>query len=227
MRSEGKTGESASANHPTKGGVPASKFFVVGIGASAGGLEATSALLRRSTLDGATFVVVQHLAPNQSSMLTELLGRASHLKVVTVKDGMPIGVNCVYVTPPNAELALVNGVFQIFTPELGVRPHLPIDAFFRTLAEDRGERAIGVVLSGTGTDGTFGLAAIKAAGGITFAQEPSTAKFDGMPCSAIESGSADFCLSPEAIADEILRVSNHEYMLRSSRFCSSALSAWI
>jgi two-component system, chemotaxis family, CheB/CheR fusion protein len=190
-------------------------FFIVGIGASAGGLEALSSLLRRVTLDGAAFVVVQHLAPMQKSMLTELLGRASNLEVVTAADGMIVEPNRVYVAPPNAELALENATLRVATPspEAG-RPTLPIDAFFRSLARDRGPRAIGVVLSGTGTDGTFGLAAIKAEGGITFVQDPGTAKFEGMPRSAIASGVADFTLSPEAIADEILQVSEHPYLRR-------------
>lgn len=187
----------------------ASDFFVVGIGASAGGLEAVSALLRRTAIDGAAFVVVQHLAPNQSSMLAELLGRASVLKVLTVEDGMVVAPNCVYVTPPNAELGLHNGVLQVMSPASAARRRLPIDAFFRSLAEDRGARAMGVVLSGTGMDGTEGLAAIKSAGGITFVQDPATAKFDGMPRSALDSGNADFCLSAEAIADEIVRVAHH------------------
>lgn len=187
-------------------------FFVVGIGASAGGLEAVSSLLHRTTIDGAAFVVVQHLAPNQSSMLTELLGRASILAVETVQDRVVIKPNHVYVTPPNAVLALEGQAIRLLTPSLGARPEMPIDAFFRSLADNRGIKAMGVVLSGTGTDGTVGLAAIKAAGGITFAQEPSSAKFDGMPRSAQESGAADFCLKPEEIADEILRVSTHPYL---------------
>jgi two-component system CheB/CheR fusion protein len=204
------------ADDPAAGSVDpggdAGSFFVVGIGASAGGLEAVSALLRRTTVEGAAFVVVQHLAPNQSSMLTELLGRASILAVETVEDGVVIKPNHVYVTPPNAVLALDGATIRLLAPSVGARPEMPIDAFFRSLAENRGIKAMGVVMSGTGTDGTFGLAAIKAAGGITFVQEPSSAKFDGMPRSAQESGSADFCLTPEEIADEILRVSTHPYL---------------
>ncbi|MEO8840724.1 MAG: chemotaxis protein CheB, partial [Kofleriaceae bacterium] len=188
-----------------------SAFFVVGIGASAGGLEAVSALLRRVTYDGAAFIVVQHLAPNQTSMLTELLGRASRLAVETIEDGVLIQRNHVYVCPPNAVLCLEGNLIRLLAPG-GNRPEMPIDAFFRSLAENRGLKAMGVVMSGTGTDGTFGLAAIKAAGGITFVQEPTSAKFDGMPRSARDSGAADFCLAPEAIADEILRVSSHPYL---------------
>jgi two-component system CheB/CheR fusion protein len=190
-------------------------FFVVGIGASAGGLDAVSALLRRTTVDGAAFIVVQHLAPNQTSMLTELLGRSSKLAVETVADGVVIEPNHVYVCPPNAVLALEGTTIRLVAPMDGTRPGMAIDAFFRSLAENRAAKAMGVVLSGTGTDGTFGLAAIKAAGGITFVQEPTTAKFEGMPRSARDSGAADFCLAPEAIADEILRISSHPYLRRS------------
>jgi two-component system CheB/CheR fusion protein len=210
--------EVGSAQEPEAATAPEasnSQFFVVGIGASAGGLEALSALLAHITIDNAAFVVVQHLAPHQNSMLAELLGRASTLRVVTAEDGMIIQPNNVYVTPPNAELALLNGVLHVMPPDSGERLRMPIDAFFRSLAEDRGNKAIGVVLSGTGTDGTFGLAAIKAAGGITFVQDPKTAKFDGMPRSALDSGAADFCLSPQQIADEIPRLSSHPYLRRS------------
>ena len=206
-------GDEPSAGSPDPSGAG---FFVVGIGASAGGLEAVSALLRRTTIDGAAFVVVQHLAPNQTSMLTELLGRASILAVQTVEDGVVIEKNHVYVTPPNAVLALDGTSIRLLTPAGGARPEMPIDAFFRSLADNRGVKAMGVVLSGTGTDGTFGLASIKAAGGITFVQDLASAKFDGMPRSAHESGAADFCLTPEGIADEILRVSSHPYTMEAA-----------
>jgi two-component system CheB/CheR fusion protein len=207
-------GPPADGDEPSAGSTDPSgaDFFVVGIGASAGGLEAVSALLRRTTIDGAAFVVVQHLAPNQTSMLTELLGRASILAVQTVEDGVVIEKNHVYVTPPNAVLALEGSTIRLLPPSPGARPEMPIDAFFRSLADNRGAKAMAVVMSGTGTDGTFGLAAIKAAGGITFVQDPASAKFDGMPRSAWDSGEADFCLSPEAIADEILHVSGHPYL---------------
>ncbi len=192
-------------------------FFIVGIGASAGGLEALTALLGRVTIDGAAFVVVQHLAPTQKSMLTELLGRASKLEVVTAEDRAQVKPNFVYVTPPNAEISILNGSLHVVSPLVGTgRIPLPIDSFFGSLAQDRGAHAMGVVLSGTGTDGTFGLQAIKAAGGITFVQDPETAKFDGMPRSALDSGAADFCLSPEAIAAEILNVSEQPYLRRQA-----------
>ncbi len=194
------------------------KFFIVGVGASAGGLEALNQLLKRLVHDTMAIVVVQHLAPTHESVLPALLARASNTKVLAVEDGMRVEPNRVYVIPPNADLAILQGVLHLMTP--GVRPtehavRLPIDYFFRSLAQDQGPRSIGIVLSGTGTDGTFGLRAIKEAGGITFAQDPTSAKYDGMPRSAFDSGWADFCLKPEEIADELLNISRHPYLAKA------------
>src|SRR5437762_4656344 len=180
------------------------RFFIVGVGASAGGLEALSALLKHIKLDDMAFVVVQHLAPKHESFLPALLARVSNIKVEVAADGTQVEPNHVYVIPPNADLAILRGVLQVMSPPQcgsghGPGPHLPIDYFFRHLAEDLGPRSIGIVLSGTGSDGTFGLKAIKEAGGITFAQEPATAEYDGMPRSAIDAGRADFSLAPHAI----------------------------
>jgi chemotaxis response regulator CheB len=186
------------------------KFFIVGVGASAGGLDALSALLRHLDLDGMAMVVVQHLAPRHDSVLPALLTRASHSKVMAAADGMKVQPGHIYVIPPNADLAILQGVLHLMpvgTSQSGLR--LPVDYFLRSLAEDQGARAIGVVLSGTGTDGTFGLKAIKEAGGITFVQDPSTAKYDGMPRHALESGFADFCLASEAIAEELMSIAKH------------------
>jgi len=189
-------------------------FAIVGVGASAGGLEALGALFQHFILDSAAFVVVQHLAPDHESILTELLARSSKMRVLTAENGMKTQPGHIYVIPPNADLALLHGVLHLL-PLQGQRPHLPIDSFFRSLAEDWGSRAIGVILSGTGTDGTLGLRSIKAAGGITFVQEPSSAKYEGMPRSALDSGSADFCLNPEAIANELARICGHRFIAKS------------
>jgi two-component system CheB/CheR fusion protein len=200
------------------------RFFMVGIGASAGGLEALSALLKHVKLDDMAFVVVQHLAPKHESFLPALLARVSNIKVEVAADGTRVERNHVYVIPPNADLAVLRGVLHVMTPPHSqsgdghhIGTHLPVDYFFRSLAEDLGPRSVGIVLSGTGSDGTFGLKAIKEAGGITFAQEPSTAKYDGMPRSAIEAGWADFSLGPEAIADELQHISQHPYLSRASK----------
>ncbi len=190
----------------------ASKLFIVGVGASAGGLEALGALLKNVQVDSMAFVVVQHLAPQHESVLPELLGRVSNLQVRPAEDGMKVEANQVYVIPPNAELAILQGVLHVMPPAVARGMRLPIDYFFRSLADDQGSRSIGIVLSGTGSDGTFGLKAIKAAGGITFAQDPATAKYDGMPRNAIDAGWVDSFLPPDQIAEELATISRHPYL---------------
>ncbi len=195
-------------------------FFTVGIGASAGGLEALTALLSNIKLDSMAFVVVQHLAPKHESFLPALLSRTSNIKVIAAADGTHVEPNKVYVIPPNSDLAILQGVLHVMSPPRTATPHgphLPIDYFFRSLAADQGTRSIGIVLSGTGTDGTFGLKAIKEAGGITFAQDPATAKYDGMPRSAMESGWTDFCLPPDGVAKELQNISQHPYLSRAKQ----------
>jgi two-component system CheB/CheR fusion protein len=182
------------------------ELFVVGIGASAGGLEAIGELMRDVPTQGVAYIVVQHLAPDHESLLTQLLARGSRMHVVTAGDGMTIEAEHVYVIPPNADIAVMHGVIRVMTPSGDQRPHLPVDHLFRSLAEEHGHSAIGVVLSGTGTDGTLGLKAIKEAGGFSFCQEPSTAKYDGMPRSARSSGAADYCLPLKSIAAELTRI---------------------
>ena len=189
------------------------KFPIVGIGASAGGLEALEALTKRLTADGMSFVILQHLAPGHESALTSILARGTAMKVVTIRDGMPLDVDHIYVVPPSVDVALHQGILRLTAPAAKHRgPRLSIDAFFRSLAADQGARAIGVILSGAGTDGTLGLKAINEAGGITFVQEPSTAGQPSMPQSAVDAGCADFCLSPGEIADELMRLSKHPYV---------------
>ncbi len=180
--------------------------MIVGVGASAGGLEAFTELLSNLPSDtGMAFVLIQHLDPKHESHLTELLSKASKMPVSEVKGETRAEANHVYVIPPRCNLGISDGV--IHTP---ARPdsgrNLPIDSFFRALAADRGSQAIGVILSGTASDGTLGLQAIKTAGGITFAQEIRTAKFDGMPGSAIATGAVDFVLPPEGIARQLAAI---------------------
>ncbi len=197
-------------------------FFIVGVGASAGGLEALGQLVARVSFDHLALVVVQHLAPTHESYLAELLARNSRIQVITAEDGMPVQANHVYVIPPNANLAILKGVLHLMPPTARPSPALSIDFFFRSLAEDQGSRAIGVIMSGTGTDGTFGLKAIKEAGGITFAQEPSTAKYDGMPRHAVASGWVDFCLPPDRLADELMSLGRHPYLISRGRAVEKA-----
>ena len=188
--------------------------FVVGIGASAGGLEALGELVKYVPMDNMSFVVVQHLAPHHESVLPQLLSRTSKVEVQTATDGTLAEPNHVYVIPPNTDLALLHGVIRLMPPPAGDRPRLPIDYFFRSLAEDQGPSAIGIILSGTGTDGTLGLRAIKEGGGLVFVQDPSSAKYDGMPRSALASGFTDFCLAPKAIGEELARIAHGSESLR-------------
>jgi len=156
---------------------------IVGIGASAGGLHAVSELLEALPPDtGMAFVIIQHLAPEHQSHLSSLLGRATRMTVAEVQDEPPVEPNCVYVIPPNRTLSIVDGRFSLQDRPTGL--HLPINIFFAALANTHGPHAIGVVLSGTGSDGALGIEAIKAEGGITFAQDAS-AQQSGMPHSAI------------------------------------------
>jgi two-component system CheB/CheR fusion protein len=157
----------------------------VGIGASAGGLEAFSALLKHLPPDtGMGFVLVQHLDPEHDSALTQLLGRETRLPVAEVTNNLRVEPNHVYVIPPNTNLGIAAGVLTLRPRPKTRAPHRSIDCFLESLAEDKRERAIGVILSGTATDGTLDLEAIKAEGGITFAQDDS-ARYDSMPRSAV------------------------------------------
>lgn len=193
-------------------------FPVVGIGASAGGLEALRQLFGHLPADsGIAFVVVQHLDPERPSMLTSVLEGVAGLPVVEAKTGMPVEPNRAHVIPSDSDMSIEHGLLTLSPRQLTGRLHLPIDSFFRSLAEDRRNRAIGVVLSGSGADGTEGLRAIKAAGGIAIAQEPDSAQFRGMPESAIGAGVVDFEGTPEQIADELERLSRHPYVVVPTR----------
>jgi two-component system CheB/CheR fusion protein len=195
------------AKRPSAGAI---SFPIVGIGASAGGLEAFTELLTALPLDtGMAFVLIQHLEADHESLLTELLSKATEMPVTEVRKATRVESNHVYVIPANADLSLVDGSLRISSRKAAAGRHLPIDHFFRTLAETHGPMAIGVVLSGTASDGTLGLKAIKAAGGITFAQEPKSAKYDGMPKSALLAGCIDFVLTPERIARELSQLTVH------------------
>ena len=190
----------------------AEPFPVVGIGASAGGLEAFTQFfeaLPAST--GMAFVLVQHMDPSKSSMLAEILGRTAKLPVVEVQDGMAVERDHVYVVPPKADLRISGGKLSLLPRPETRGPHMPIDFFLRSLASDRQDRAIGVILSGTASDGAMGIRAIKAEGGITFAQTVGSAKYPGMPSSAMATGVVDFNLPPEMIAKELARIVAHPY----------------
>ena len=191
-------------------------FPIVGVGASAGGLEAFTQLLKAlPSRTGMAYVLVQHLDPTHESALTELLARATEMPVRQVTDAMPVEPNRVYVIPPNVDMVISQGILRL-TPRTETRGHhMPIDRFLRSLAEDKGSNAIGVILSGTASDGTLGLAAIKGEGGITFAQDEKSAKYDGMPESAIAAGCVDLVLPPDGIAEELARICEHPYVAHS------------
>jgi len=188
-----------------------SSFPIVGIGASAGGLEAAGDLLAHLPIDtGLAFILIQHLDPTHESLSAEILSRKTKIPVAEVKDDTNIKSNFIYVMPPNRDLAIINGRLKLCPRSEGLG-HMPIDLFFKSLAEDQGSNAIGVILSGTASDGTLGLESIKAEGGLTIAQEPSSAEYDGMPRSAISSGVVDLVQTPMGIAKELKRISKHAY----------------
>src|SRR5262249_9573301 len=175
-----------------------SVFPIVGIGASAGGLDAMTEMLRNVPHDsGLAFVFIQHHEAKTATALPQILGRATSMPVQMAKNDEEVAPNTVYVAPANAELTIARGVLHV--GEAAEHLSMPIDIFLRSLAEDQGSRAIGVILSGAASDGTLGAKAIKAEGGITFAQDDS-ARFDSMPRSAIAGGAVDFILSPKEIS---------------------------
>jgi two-component system CheB/CheR fusion protein len=182
-------------------------FQVVGIGASAGGVEAFTQLLTHLPIDtGMAFVLLSHLSPTHESKLADILSRVTQMPVTQVKNGMRVEPNCIYVLPPTFSMGILNRVLTL-RPRVLVRGvYLVIDSFFQFLADDQKNLAIGVVLSGTGSDGTQGLKAIKSVGGITFAQDPKSVRFSEMPQNAIASGSADFTLSLQQIAEELGKI---------------------
>ena len=180
---------------------------IVAIAASAGGLKAFHALLSHLPTDlGLAFVLIQHLDPNHKSMLVELLSKDSSMPIEEISDGMAVQPDHIYVIPPNEQLTLLHNSLH-FLPRINdSKRYNPADIFFQSLAEDRGANAIGVVLSGTASDGTLGCRAIKEAGGITFAQDSESAEYDGMPGNAVAAGCVDFILPPEEIAQELHRI---------------------
>ena len=190
-------------------------LLIAAVGASAGGIEAFTELVSNLPTDtGMAFVLVQHLDPEHHSMLTELLSKKTAMRVEEVTNGMTVEPNHVYVIPPNATMSISNHTLQLAPRGDSRALHMSIDHFMRALAEEQGNRAIGVILSGSGTDGTAGLAEIQAQGGVTFAQDEASAKYDSMPRSAVAAGCVDYILPPKAIARELSRIARHPYLVR-------------
>lgn len=179
-------------------------FPIIGIGASAGGLEALERFLAHVPKDcGMAFVIVQHLDPTHKGILPELLQRATEMKVIQVKDRTRVKPDCVYVIPPNKDMTILRGVLHLLEPAAPRGLRLPIDSFFRSLAQDQQEQSIGIILSGMGSDGTLGLRAIKEKAGVVLVQEPKTAKFDAMPRSAVDAGLADIVAPVDELPGKI------------------------
>lgn len=190
------------------------RFPIVGIGASAGGLAAFGAFFSGMPQDrelGMAFVLVQHLAPDHESILTDLISKYTRMKVFEVEDGMEVKPNCAYIIPPNRDMSFLNGKLQLLEPSAPRGQRVPIDFFFRSLARDQQEHAIGIVLSGTGSDGTLGLRAIKGEGGMAMVQNPDSAEYDGMPRSAISTGLVDYELPPAEMPKQLMSFVSQAY----------------
>ena len=188
-------------------------FPIVGLGASAGGLEALETFFSHMPPDsGIGFVIIQHLSPKHKSIMGSLLSKNTRMKVLEIKDGMKVKPNQVYLNPPNKDVIIINGTLLLMDPVKTGGIKLPIDSFFRSMAEELGEKAICVILSGTATDGTLGLKAVKGEGGLAMVQDPDSAKYDGMPRSAIATGIVDFILPVEKIPAELVRYVQTPYI---------------
>ena len=208
--------DSTAVRPPDTENAPAAPhaFPVVGIGASAGGLAAFEAFfsgMPAATDPGMAFVLVQHLDPSHKSILADIIRRYTRMQVFEVEDGMVVRPNCVYVIPPGHDMALLNGALQLLAPVEPRGQRLPIDFFFRSLASDQRERAIGIVLSGTGSDGTQGVRAIKGEGGMVMAQNTASTEFDGMPRSAVATGLVDYELPPAEMPAQLVAYDAHAF----------------
>jgi two-component system CheB/CheR fusion protein len=188
-------------------------FPIVGIAASAGGLEAFIELLTYLPIDtGMAFVLIQHLSPDHKSLLTEILAKKTQMPVSEVVDGVMVEPNHVYIIAPNTKMVIAQGMLRLAAREKVGGKYMPGDAFFTSLAAEQGYKAIAVILSGGDGDGSLALTQIKAAGGVTFAQCEGTAKFDSMPNTAVATGNVDFILPPQKIAEELAKLSIHPFI---------------
>ncbi|MFW6276359.1 MAG: chemotaxis protein CheB [Bacteroidota bacterium] len=209
--------ESAHAKEVEFQGAEKSRGFnIVGVGASAGGLEALASFFGSMPANtGMAFVVVQHLSPDYKSLMVELLSRHTKMNVYRAEDGMEVQPDSVYLIPPKKNMTIFHGKLYLSEHSHDMGLNLPIDKFLRSLAEDMGEKSIAVILSGTGSDGTLGIRDIKGAGGMTMAQDEITAKFDGMPKSAVATGLVDFVLPPDKMAGQLINYAKHPLVSRN------------
>lgn len=217
MKSKSKKNGSRALSHESGPPECASPPFpIVGIGASAGGLEALEQFLRHvPEKSGMAFVIVQHLDPTHKALLAELLQRATAMPVQQVEDRMRVKADCVYVIPPDHDMSILHGVLHLFKPAAPRGLRLPIDFFFRSLAEDQQERSIGVILSGMGSDGTLGLRAIKEKAGLALAQDPASAKFNSMPRNVIDARLADVVAPVQELPAKLLALMRHARVVTS------------
>ncbi|HES59068.1 MAG TPA: chemotaxis protein CheB, partial [Caldithrix sp.] len=209
-----KPAESSKVKQP---GSKARKFPIVGIGASAGGLEALEQFLYNVPKNsGMAYVVIQHLDPTQKGMLPELLQRISSMQVFQAEDLMKVKPYCVYVIPPNKSMSIFKGVLHLFEPVEARGLRLPVDFFLRSLADDLKEYAVGIILSGMGSDGSNGIRSIKEKNGIVLVQEPETARFNSMPQNAIDTGLVDIVAPPEKLPLELINFLKHVPVVKSN-----------
>jgi two-component system CheB/CheR fusion protein len=191
--------------------------YYVGIGASAGGLEAIEAFFgQMPPTNNLAFIVIQHLSPHFKSLMTELLSKRTQMPVYKIEDGMVVEANCIYMIPPRKNLILFHGKLLLKEQDHSRGVNLPIDVFFQSLAEDQGEKSIAIILSGTGSDGTRGIRKIKELGGMIMVQTEESAKFDGMPRSAINTGLVDFVLAAEQMSVQLLSFTQRPYAQKAS-----------
>jgi len=213
-RKHASTARPTVRRRPTKARARAAALCpVVGIGASAGGFDAFKRFFQAMPPDSdMAFVLIQHLDPTRDSLTAELVGKSTTMRVVQVKAEMAVEPHHVYVIPPNRYLSISQRTLRLSAPAEPRGLRTPIDFFLRSLATDLRELAIGIILSGTGTDGTLGLKEVKGAGGLAIVQDPSTAQFDGMPQSAIATGVVDYVLPPERMPDVLVKYVGHAYI---------------
>jgi len=203
---------SPSASNKEKG------FFIVGMGASAGGLEAFEQFFSHIPPDkGMAFVLIQHILPGYKSIMVDILKKYTGMKVLQIEDGMPVEPNCIYIKPSDKDATISNRILHLTESPISQGFKHPIDSFFQSLAKDQAEKAICIILSGTGTDGTLGLKAIKDAGGMTMVQEGKSAEFGGMPASAIETGLVDYVLSAEKMPEKLIEYVTYHYNIWNQR----------
>jgi len=193
-------------------------FSVVGVGASAGGLEALQEFFKNTPDDpGVAFVVIQHLSPDYKSLMDELLARHTQMDIHRVKDGTGLKANHIYLIPPRKNMTIFRGKLYLTEQEPSRMVNMPIDIFLRSLAQDQGKNAIGVILSGTGSDGTLGIRAIKEHGGMVIAQDDRSAKFDGMPRSSISTGMVDYILTPGEMPEALINYIKHPFIQKTEK----------